>query len=150
MLRHQVDEHYVCFVPVLKGQLSFDAAVVSLGDGADRVGFVVPHILFAHLGRWRQLAASCGEGDDIVVLRIREPGATAIHYQVPLVPCALVVLVNNSSDSHKRMMAVHARSADLNGSTIWRKVSDWADLFPIILSSNRDGFAVFADCLNAA
>src|SRR5437879_9390719 len=150
MLRHQVDEHYVCFVPVLKGQLSFDAAVVSLGDGTDRVGFVVPHKLFANLGRLRQLAARRGEGDDVVVLRIREPGATVIHYQVPLVPCALVVLVNNSSDSHKRMMVVHALSADLNGRTIWWKVSDLADFFQINVSTNQDGFAVFADCLNAA
>jgi hypothetical protein len=48
------------------------------------------------------------------------------------------------------MMVVHAFSADLNGRTIWWKVGDLADFFQINVSTNQDGFAVFADSLNAA
>jgi hypothetical protein len=69
---------------------------------------------------------------------------------MPFIPRSLVVLVNDPADGNKWAMVVYAFGPDLNWRTIRWKVGDLADLLQVHISADEDGFAVFADSLNAA
>src|SRR5262249_52188255 len=101
-MRHQVDKDDIRLVPILKRQLSFHAAVVRFGDSADYVGVSVPGILLANAALSWQLAAGCGEGYSVVVLSIGKPAARAVvHHQMPFVPVALIVFINDSANGYE-------------------------------------------------
>src|SRR5215813_1587421 len=131
-MRHQIDEDDVGFVPILKGQLSFHAAVVRFGYGADSVGVPIPGILLADAAPIRQFAAGSGEGYGVVVLSIGKPAAGAIvHHQMPFIPVALIVFINDSANRDERVRAVNALSSDLNGGTVRRQIRDLTDFLKV-------------------
>src|SRR6476646_9317221 len=84
-------------------------------------------------------------------MRIGEPGARAVvHGDVPLVPAALVVLVQNTSNDDERFVAINAFRVELNRRTVRREIGHLADLFEIDVGAHQYAFAVRTNRLNTA
>src|SRR5262245_10300785 len=94
----QVDERDVGLVPVFEGQLALDAGVVRQRARDDRERRAVPDERSAQRGlrQRRNLEAAGEKRDRERVLRIRQPSiGAAVEHDAPLVPGALLVLIEN-------------------------------------------------------
>src|SRR5206468_4284003 len=67
------------------------------------------------------------EGHVVFQLRVGKPtAAPVVEDQVPLVPAALLVLVEDPAHHHERLAAVNAFGGDLDGRTVGGQVRDLA------------------------
>jgi len=154
-VRAAVGEFYVGLIPILKRKLAFDAFVVRDGDGGDDVSFTVPCVSLLDLNLRR--GGRClrrhfrSERDREFVLRVGEPGATAvIHHDVPFIPAALLVFIQDSAGDDECFVFVDAFGIELNRRAVWRQVGDLADFFDVHIGTDEDAFAVGTDSLHAA
>src|SRR4029077_1569687 len=149
----KIGKRDVGLVPVLKRQLALDAAVMSWRNHGQGVSLIVPGILLADLdlcGGW-QTGGIAGERDRIFVLGIGEPGARAIiHGDMPLVPAALGVLIENAADGHEVFIAIYAFRMELDRRTVRREVGHLADFLEIDVRAHENAFAILTNRLNAA
>jgi hypothetical protein len=137
----------------LKWQFAFDAAVVRWSDDTHGVALVAPGELLAdvELGGGGKIRRFRREGKRVFTLRVGEPGAGAVvHHDVPLVPATLIVLIKNSANHNKRLVAVLAFGIDLNGRTVGWEIGDLADFFQVHVGADEDALAKIADGLHAA
>src|SRR5690606_6299656 len=84
-------------------------------------------------------------------LRIRQPAAGAVHEpEVPLVPGAVLVLVDDAAGDRERLAFEAATRADLDGGWRERQVGHLAHRLEIDVAPDDDGAAVGAGRLHGA
>src|SRR5262249_35559643 len=154
-VRAAVGELHVGLVPILKRQFPFDAFVMRDGDCSDDVSFAIPGVLLLDLNlsgaRQRLRRNFCGEQYGEFVLRVGKPRAAAVvHDDVPLVPAALLVLIEDAAGDDERFIFVDALGVELDRRAVGWEVSDLADFFYVNVGANEDAFAVGANGLHAA
>src|SRR5580698_7802917 len=119
-VRAAVSEFDVGLVPVLKREFAIDAFVMSDGDRGDDIRLTVPYVLLIDLNlcgarkglRWHFRWERDGE----LVLCVREPRAAAIvHDDVPFVPAALFVFIQDAAGDDERFVFVNTFGVELNG-----------------------------------
>ena len=139
---------------VLERQLAVDAAVVRMrerGHGERRSveGVALPDGQRAVGGdgaRFGDLAV-----DGVVELRVRQPAARAVlEGQVPLVPRARVVLVDDAARHGERIVFETTRGTELDGRWIGGELGDLADFAQIQIPANEHRSAVRADRLHGS
>ena len=87
--------------------------------------------------------------DGVVEQRVRQPAAgSVLKGQVPLVPRARVVLVDDAARHGERIVFEPARGADLDGRRIGGELGDLADLAQIEIPAYEHRPAVRADRLH--
>jgi len=119
-------------------------------DRGHRVSLVVPSVVLSYFALGRQFPPRRREGHDVLILRIRKPGAAVIHHQMPFVPCSLIVFIDDAPYCYEGLAIVDALGANLNRRTVRRQIRNLADFLQVDIGSNQDRLAVFADSLHAA
>src|SRR5579864_3098886 len=146
----QVGKENIFLVPILERKLPSHAPIVSARDRRHFVSKTAPHELAGtpDLGRQR-FGWFRQKRNGVFQLRIREPAAGAVvKYDMPLVPAAVFVFVENAADHLECFRAIHSLRADLDGRNFARQIADLADLFKIQIPPNQNGAAVLTRGLN--
>src|SRR5437879_3954384 len=69
---------------------------------------------------------------------------------MPLVPSAVLVFVEDAAGNNEPQIFVNTFSADLNGRSVVRKITDLADFLHIHIRPHEDRFAIDAHSLDTA
>src|SRR5262249_22267741 len=121
--------------------LTFDAGVVRQRPRDDRERRIVPDKRFPERGlcERRNDEATGEKGDGERILRVREPSiGAAVEHDTPLVPGALLVLIENAAGDDEALVAVAPLGYKLNRRGVVRQIGDMADLPEIDIRPHDD------------
>ena len=151
-MRSQVDKQHAALVPVDERQFAFDAPVARVGDGGDRERAVVERVTVCPTETLSIDGSAAGVArrrDRVLGLGVRQPPALAVRKdQMPLVPAAVVVFVDDAADDGEGPSFQAAFGANLNRRAVGRQVADFAERFEVDVVAHDHGLAVGTDRLD--